>query len=170
MWMRIWMDMEMIPVCGSLHLIPGYATVGGDCDDINSSANPGGIEVCDDVDKLTDGQVDEGVGSTGTVWYYDGDGDGYGDSNISEIGCLPSPNYVAIDGDCDDFDANNYPGNTEVCDGQDNNCDTLVDDDDGLITGQLTWYEDQDSDGMGSGVVQLACVQPGGFVAGVQGL
>ena len=64
-----------------------------------------------------------------------------------------------------DFDFNNYPGNTEVCDGQDNNCDTLVDDDDN-ITGQLTWYEDQDSDGMGSGVVQLACVQPGGFVAG----
>jgi len=29
--------------------------------------------------------------------------------------------------DCDDSDANNYPGNTEVCDGNDNNCDTNVD-------------------------------------------
>ena len=24
--------------------------------------------------------------------------------------------------DCDDADAANYPGNTEICDGQDNNC------------------------------------------------
>ena len=29
--------------------------------------------------------------------------------------------------DCDDNDANNFPGNTEVCDGQDNNCDTAID-------------------------------------------
>jgi hypothetical protein len=26
------------------------------------------------------------------------------------------------DGDCDDFDASNYPGNTELCDGLDNDC------------------------------------------------
>ena len=29
--------------------------------------------------------------------------------------------------DCDDGDPNNYPGNTEVCDGQDNDCDGTVD-------------------------------------------
>lgn len=29
--------------------------------------------------------------------------------------------------DCDDNDPNNYPGNTEVCDGQDNNCDGIID-------------------------------------------
>ena len=30
--------------------------------------------------------------------------------------------------DCDDADPNNYPGNTEVCDGQDNDCDGFADD------------------------------------------
>jgi len=29
--------------------------------------------------------------------------------------------------DCDDNDPNNFPGNTETCDGQDNNCDGMVD-------------------------------------------
>ena len=167
MWMRTLDgygdDSQFVEVC---ELIPGYATVGGDCDDIDSSANPGGVEVCDDVDnnwmvkwmKVSGPLVQSGI--------LMGMGMAMVTATSLRIGCLPSPNYVAIDGDCDDFDFNNYPGNTEVCDGQDNNCDTLVDDDDSLITGQLTWYEDQDSDGMGSGVVQLVCVQPGGFVAG----
>jgi hypothetical protein len=31
------------------------------------------------------------------------------------------------EGDCDDANGQNYPGNVEICDGQDNDCDTLVD-------------------------------------------
>ena len=30
--------------------------------------------------------------------------------------------------DCDDTDLYNFPGNLEVCDGSDNNCDSIVDD------------------------------------------
>jgi len=44
------------------------------------------------------------------------------------------------DGDCDDSDVNNYPGNTEICDGQDNDCD------DG------TWFTGEQTDGDGDGV------------------
>ena len=59
----------------------GTSLVGGDCDDIDSYAFPGNVELCDDIDNNCDGQVDEGVGSTGTPWYWDADGDGYGDTD-----------------------------------------------------------------------------------------
>jgi hypothetical protein len=43
---------------------------------------------------------------------------------------------VTCDLDCDDNDPNNYPGNEEVYDGQDNDCDGLVDGDDPDVGGQ----------------------------------
>ena len=47
--------------------------------------------------------------------------------------------------DCDDNDANNYPGNTEIFDGQDNNCDGMIDE--GFV----------DADGDGVTVAQGDC-------------
>jgi hypothetical protein len=35
--------------------------------------------------------------------------------------------FSECDGDCDDDDPENFPGNPEVCDGQDNNCDDVTD-------------------------------------------
>ena len=68
-------------------------------------------------------------------------------------------------GDCDDSDPNNFPFNAETCDGQDNNCDGLVDDDDFLVTGLFTWYEDLDVDGAGDpSSTAMACATPMGFV------
>jgi hypothetical protein len=46
--------------------------------------------------------------------------DADGDGALSNV-------CVAAGNDCDDADPNNYPGNAEVCDGQDNNCNTSVD-------------------------------------------
>ncbi len=61
--------------------------------------------------------------------------------------------------DCDDGDAAAHPGAAEVCDGIDNDCNGLVDDDDPGATGQPAWYLDDDGDGVGSSSV-AACEQP----------
>ncbi len=63
----------------------------------------------------------------GDQWYADTDGDGYGDPRSVLSACLPPQGHVADASDCDDTDATAFPGNEEVCDGVDNNCDGEVD-------------------------------------------
>ena len=68
-------------------------------------------------------------------------------------------------GDCNDLDNTVYPGAPEVCDLKDNTCDGLVDDNDPLIIGQTTFYQDLDADGVGSSVTSTVCFVPSGYVA-----
>ena len=69
---------------------------------------------------------------------------------------------VPSDQDCDDSDANNFPGNPERCDGQDNNCNGMIDE--GLMT--QDYFVDADGDGFGSDEMILNdCIQPIGFVS-----
>jgi N-acetylneuraminic acid mutarotase len=68
------------------------------------------------------------------VWYRDGDGDGYGTSNIPQIACSQPAGFVATPGDCNDSRAAAHPGATESCDGFDNDCDGYVDEDTGQTT------------------------------------
>ncbi|UCD34219.1 MAG: hypothetical protein JSU90_07905, partial [Nitrospiraceae bacterium] len=83
-------------------------------------------EICDGLDNDCDGQVDEGVKNT---YYKDADGDGYGDLADTVLSCDVPPGYVLDDTDCDDSDAQAYPGADEVCDGLDNDCDGSSDED-----------------------------------------
>lgn len=76
-----------------------------DCNDNDSSINPGATEICNSVDDDCDGLIDEG---------FDVDGDG----------------YTSCGGDCNDNDATINPGASETsCDGIDNDCDLLIDED-----------------------------------------
>jgi alpha-tubulin suppressor-like RCC1 family protein len=60
------------------------------------------------------------------TFYFDGDGDGFGDEGISEQACTPSNGFVEKL-DCDDLDHSIHPGAQERCNGIDDNCDAAVD-------------------------------------------
>ncbi|MCB9761336.1 MAG: hypothetical protein H6739_15950 [Alphaproteobacteria bacterium] len=143
----------------------GYVANPDDCDDGEPLAWTGASESCDDVDNDCDGDTDEGVIST---WYADADSDGYGSSRYSTEACTQPSGYVADSADCDDGEADINPAATEVCNGEDDDCDGLTDDDDSSLdtsTGD-TWYADADADGYGdSAATTMACDQPASYVA-----
>ena len=88
---------------------------GDDCDDSDATINPD------------------------TLWYYDGDGDGYGDATLSLAQCSAPEGYVDNSNDCNDDDES---------------------------TVLLNWYIDSDGDGYGEASEEVfACEQPSGYVA-----
>lgn len=82
----------------------GYVVDATDCDDTSATNNPAGIEVCDGRDNDCDGTVDGASAIDPSTWYYDDDGDGYGDAGATELACTPSAGFVSDDTDCDDTD------------------------------------------------------------------
>ena len=178
-----------------------------DCDDTDSAIHPGQEEVCDGKDNDCDGTTDGEGASDAGVWYYDNDGDGYGDPDTEQVSCDPGDRFVQVGGDCDDTDGdfnpgasetdctdpNDYncdgsvgfgdadqdgypaceecddrdpevnPGQIEVCDGKDNDCDGVTDPPD--AQGTSTFFRDADGDGFGGTQTVTACEAPEGYVA-----
>ena len=112
----------------------GTAELDGDCDDTDPAYHPGAVEA--DCADPNDYNCD---GSVGAV---DADNDGF-----------------AACEECDDGDANAFPGAVEVCDERDNNCDGQIDE--GV---SATFYMDADRDGFGDAdFPDSACEQPTGY-------
>jgi hypothetical protein len=104
---------------------------------------------------------------TPNTWYADADGDGFGDASVTTISCAQPGGFVSDDTDCDDdpggCGAGCFPGNpsADVCDGDDQDCDTLTDEDP-----DITWFEDADGDSFGNPAsTTTACAAPPGYVA-----
>ncbi len=114
-----------------------------DCNDNDPVINPAAQEVCfDGIDNNCDGRTDEPGALGESDFYFDQDGDGYGDSTQIVHRCEGPTGYVSQAGDCDDMDSATYPGVSEICNGKDNNCNGLIDDN---CQAQIL---DQDGDGV----------------------
>ena len=116
----------------------GYTSNQTDCDDENANVNPGADEFCDDIDNDCDGVTDEDSAGDAELFYYDADGDGYGNAFVSAYQCSEGDGYVANDQDCNDSDDDIHPNATEICDQKDNDCDEAIDDLDMDVIDQLT--------------------------------
>ncbi len=67
--------------------------------------------------------------------------------------------------DCDDDNAKVHPGATELCNGGDDDCDGLVDEDDPDVVDAATYCADADGDGRGDPATSVvSCDHPAGYV------
>ncbi|MFZ5481915.1 MAG: putative metal-binding motif-containing protein, partial [Myxococcota bacterium] len=139
----------------------GFVADDTDCDDADALAYPSAPELCDGLDNDCDAAIDD---DTVTVtWYADADGDTYGDPATTTDSCAVVSGYVLDAADCDDADAAVSPAGTETCNGLDDDCDGVADDD---AADALAWYADADGDGFGdAATTALGCDAPSGHVA-----
>lgn len=143
---------------------------GTDCSDFVSSIYPGAVDICGDgVDQDCSGTDEPCPSST-----IDTDSDGVLDS-VDNCPFHNNPTQADVDGDglgndcdtdndndgypnnqdCAAYDASINPGAVEACDGIDNDCDWLIDEDSACnatssnpCAGELVCTEDLDNDGL----------------------
>jgi hypothetical protein len=148
-------------VVRSCAIVSGRTLDATDCDDVNSSTNPGRSDACGgqvSVDDDCDEDVDEG--GNALTFYADLDGDGYG-SGDAIVACQGDARTATRGGDCDDTDARVNPGELDDCAALsevDDDCDGRVDE---TLTPRV-FYADGDGDGYGAGAPTEGCVQPVG--------
>lgn len=110
----------------------GWSIKGEDCDDTDASVNPGATETCATSSDDNCDSSDDDTAPDATSWYPDTDGDLFGAEGAVQMRCTAPAGYIADGTDCDDGNASINPGATETCNGWDDDCDDLIDADDGL--------------------------------------
>ncbi len=95
-----------------------------DCDDTDPTVFPGADERCGGGDEDCDGEVDESDAVDAGTWYFDDDGDGYGNEARPQTACIQPADTIEQGGDCNDTDASIHPEATELpCNGISESCD-----------------------------------------------
>lgn len=135
---------------------------GGDCDDGNPDVNPRGVEICgNDLDDDCDGTADlTGIGAK--VWFFDGDGDGFGTATRDLLRCTKPRDHVEDSSDCDDGRDDIHPGAEDVCgNGLDEDCDLIIDNG----GDPRRYWRDYDGDGAARRTDFIeACSRPPGYI------
>ena len=105
-------------------------------------------ESCNSKDDDCDNSIDEPNAIGCTVYYLDADIDTYGVMGSTQCLCTPKYPYTAtVAGDCNDSDGTVNPAMTEACNGKDDNCNNIIDEED--ATGCALYYHDEDNDTYG---------------------
>ncbi len=131
--------------------LEAYVSNDQDCDDLDAETHPGALETCDGEDDDCDDETDEYDERREPTGYIDIDGDDHGDHQQPTLDCDLPDGYIATGDDCNDTDAQTYPGAVERCDGLDNDCDGLTDeqadgDQDGYVASDCGGADCDDED------------------------
>ncbi|MFZ1824013.1 MAG: MopE-related protein [Chitinophagales bacterium] len=139
--------------------VAGYVSDSTDCDDNNNLIHPGALDLCNGIDENCNGELDEDAEFF--TYYFDEDGDGFGNDIIDTISCSDVSGYSLESGDCDDANNTFNPDAFDDCDGFDQNCNGLIDED----ATYVLFYADTDGDGFGNVDSHvLYCATPDGYV------